>query len=115
MLAEYAGYTEVKDALKSMDIGMNASSRVFPFSIDYNNGATLSVVVKELTRNIMLAMSCVFLCTLFLIGNIITTIIVCSTVSITLINVAGKRIDNDMEFCPFYRNDITADITTNYQ
>ena len=100
-MAEYAGYMEVKNALVSIDIGMNASSRIFPFSIDYNNGVTLSVVVKELTRNIMLAMGCVFLCSLFLIGNIVTTMIVCCTVSITLINVAGKMIDNDMEFCPF--------------
>ena len=101
MLAEYAGYMEVKDALKSMDIGMNASSRVFPFSIDYNNGVTLNVVVKELTRNIMLAMACVFLCTLFLIGNIITTVIVCLTVSITIINVAGKGICNDKKWTFF--------------
>ena len=93
---------EVKDALKSMDIGMNASSRVFPFSIDYNNGVTLNVVVKELTRNIMLAMACVFLCTLFLIGNIITTIIVCLTVSITIINVAGKSFGNNKKLVTFF-------------
>ena len=102
-MAEYAGYMEVKDALASIDIGRNSSSRVFAFSIDYNNGVTLNVVVKEVTRNIMLAMGCVLLCTLFLIGNIVTTMIVCCTVSITLINVAGKRIDNNREFCPFYR------------
>ena len=109
MLAEYAGYREVKDALKSIDIGMNASSRVFPFSIDYNNGVTLNVVVKELTRNIMLAMACVFLCTLFLIGNIITTVIVCLTVSITIINVAGKGIcnDNELDIFSMVLNSIT--------
>ena len=104
MLAEYAGYREVKDALKSIDIGMNTSSRVFPFSIDYNNGVTLNVVVKELTRNIMLAMACVFLCTFFLIGNIITTIIVCLTVSITITNVAGRSIGNNKESDTFVRN-----------
>ena len=114
MLAEYAGYMEVKDALKSMDIGMNASSRVFPFSIDYNNGVTLNVVVKELTRNIMLAMACVFLCTLFLIGNIITTVIVCLTVSITITNVAGKGNCNDTEldtFCRKYYSMVLKGIT----
>ena len=89
-MADLAGYKDVQEAVKSVDLEMNSSSRVFPHASDYNNAVTLGVVVEELTRNIMLAMVCVFICTLFLIANIITTLIVCFTVSITLMDVAGK-------------------------
>ena len=89
-MGEFAGYKEVQDAVKSVDLGMNSSSRVFPHATAYNNGITLSVVVAELVRNIALAMVSVIICTLFLIANIITTLLVCLTVSITLMDVAGK-------------------------
>ena len=90
-MAEFAAYEDVQEAVKSVDLGMNKSSRVFPFAMNYNNGVTLNVVVTELSRNISLAMACVFICTLFLIANLVTTLLVCCTVSITLMNVAGKN------------------------
>ena len=87
-MGEFAGYEDIQDAVKSVDLGMNSSSRVFPHAQAYNNGITLSVVVMELVRNIMLAMVSVFLCTLFLIANIVTTLLVCMTVSITLMDLS---------------------------
>ena len=92
ILAEFAAYEDVQEAVKSVDLGMNKSSRVFPFAMNYNNGVTLNVVVTELSRNISLAMGCVFICTLFLIANVVTTLIVCLTVAITLVDVAGKTL-----------------------
>ena len=89
-MGELAGYKEVQEAVKSVDLGMNSSSRVFPHAERDNSGVTLGVVVIELIRNIMLAMMCVFICTLFLIANISTAIIVCFTVFITLMDVAGS-------------------------
>ena len=89
-MGELAGYKEVIEAVNSVDLEKNESSRVFPHASNYNNAVTLGVVVTELTRNILLAMLCVFTCTLFLIGNIVMTLIVSCTVSITLVDVAGK-------------------------
>jgi multidrug efflux pump subunit AcrB len=89
-MGDLAGYRDVQAAVNSVDLGMNSSSRVFPHAKDYDRGVTLDVVVMELFRNITLAMVCVFICTLFLIANIITTLIVCLTVSITLMDVAGN-------------------------
>ena len=89
-MADFDAYKEVQEAVKSFDLEGNGSTRVFPHATNYNNAVTLDVVVTELFRNIMLAMVCVFICTLFLIANIITTLIVCLTVSITLMDVAGK-------------------------
>ena len=92
-MGQYAAYQEVQKAVKSIDLGQNESSQVFAHSGDYNNAVTLNVVIFELTRNILLALLCVFICTLFLIGNIVSTVIVCLTVSVTLLDVAGKQIE----------------------
>ena len=90
LMGQYDAYQEVQKAVKSIDLGQNESSQVFAHSGDYNNAVTLNVVIFELTRNILLALLCVFICTLFLIGNIVSTRIVCFTVSVTLLDVAGK-------------------------
>ena len=89
MVAEYKGIKQVDDAVKGFDIGINGSSQIFAFSNSYVNAICLSIVVTELSRNIILAMVCVFVCTLFLIANLPATIIVCFTVAITLMDVAG--------------------------
>ena len=89
-MGELAGYKEVQEGLKLLDLGMNSSRRVFAHATEYNSGVTLEVVVTELSRNIMLAMLCVFICTLFLIANIIATLLVCFAVSITILDVAGN-------------------------
>lgn len=90
MLAGYKGYKQVDDAVRGFDLGLNGTSKVFAFSNSYIHRITLSIVVEELSRNIMLAMVCVFICSLFLIANLPATIIVCFTVAITLTDVAGS-------------------------
>ena len=89
-MSEFAAYKDVAMALRSVDLGMNESSRVFHHAKQYDNGITMSVVVSELLRNILLAMACVFVCSLFLIANITATLLVCCSVSVTLMCVAGK-------------------------
>ena len=68
---------------------------MFHHAKQYGDGITMSVVVAELTRNILLAMVCVFVCSLFLISNVTATLIVCCSVSVTLLCVAGKTFDNN--------------------
>ena len=92
MLAEFDAFKEVEETVKSFAMGGNSSSQLFIYSERYSYRITLSVVVGELSRNIMLAMSCVFVCVLFLIANFTATIIVCCTVAITLMDVAGNDI-----------------------
>ena len=92
MLGELDGYNSVREAVKSVDLGTNESSRVFAHAEQYNNGVTLGVVVWELLRNMLLALLSVFICVLFLMANIFATFIVCATVSITLLDVAGRKI-----------------------
>ena len=89
-MSEFAAYKDVAMALRSVDLGLNESSRVFHHAKQYDNGITMSVVVSELLRNILLAMACVFVCSLFLIANITATLLVCCSVSVTLMCVAGK-------------------------
>ena len=91
-------------ALKSVDLGMNESSRLFHHAKQYDNGITMSVVVAELTRNILLAMVCVFVCSLFLIANVTATLIVCCSVSVTLMCVAGKIFRFYFNFTSFSLN-----------
>ena len=90
-LADFAGYKEVEEVVNSVDLGKESTSRVFPYSESYSNGVIMNVVVTELSRNILLAMAAVFICSLFLIANITTTLIVCFNVSVTLMCVAGNH------------------------
>ena len=90
-LADFAGYKEVEEVVNSVDLGKDSTSLVFPYSKSYNNGVIMNVVVTELSRNILLAMAAVFICSLFLIANITTTLIVCFNVSVTLMCVAGNH------------------------
>ena len=98
-MSEFAAYKDVAMALRSVDLGMNESSRVFHHAKQYDNGITMSVVVSELLRNILLAMACVFVCSLFLIANITATLLVCCSVSVTLMCVAGKNLYNIFQRC----------------
>lgn len=77
--------------MNSVDLGMDNTSLVFPYAKSYNNGVIMNVVVTELSRNILLAMACVFICSLFLIANLTTTLIVCFNVSVTLMCVSGNH------------------------
>ena len=80
----------IESVIQSIDLAPNESSRVFPYSKQYSQSITSSVLLNELWMNILGALVCVFLCTLLFLGNLPITIIVCCTVSITLLDVAGK-------------------------
>ena len=64
-------------------------ARVFAFSQLYSNYKTMEIITTELVRNILLALLCVFLATLFLIANLFASILVVISVFITLIEVGG--------------------------
>ena len=81
---------DVNAAVKSIDLGLNSCSRVFAHSSQQRTTVTLDFVITELQRNILLAMLAVFICTFFLLADIIGSLIVLATVVMTLVDVAGK-------------------------
>ena len=62
---------------------------MFATSQPYGNYITIDIITSELVRNILMALSVVFICTLILIANFVTSFIVLVTVFFTIINVAG--------------------------
>ena len=75
--------------IKSLISNANLTGKVFPISIFYPAWETDEVISKELYRNIGLAIICVFITTLFLLNNIITSLLVIFCVMLSLIDVAG--------------------------
>ncbi len=66
-----------------------ADAKVFGSSQEYVNYVTLETITEELLRNILLALLCVLLATLFLLADVFMSLIVVLNVLITLINVTG--------------------------
>lgn len=67
----------------------NFSSRVFPMCIGYASWETDEVISKELYRNILLAILCVFITTWILLFNLGASLQVLGCVVLTLVNVGG--------------------------
>lgn len=67
----------------------NFSGNVFATSQAYPPYLTTDIITSELTRNILMALGVVFICTLVLIANFVTSAIVLLTVTLTIVNVAG--------------------------
>ena len=65
------------------------SARVFATSQEYGSYITMDIITEELYRNILMALAVVFLCTIILIADLATSIIVLVTVTLTVVNVAG--------------------------
>ena len=80
-------YDLVDGYKKKFDGG--SGSDVFPMSYDYFNYITMEILTTELVRNILLALVCVFLATLFLIANLFASIIVVVSVLLALIDLGG--------------------------
>ena len=78
--------------IKTFDISSDEKSIVFPFSHTYVQSIITKTILKELPMNILGALVAVFLCTLLFLGNLPITLIICGTVSITLLDVAGTHI-----------------------
>jgi Niemann-Pick C1 protein len=75
----------VKDLIASA----NLSGRVFPISIGYASWETDEVISHELYRNIVLAIICVFITTLFLLANLSASLLVLLCVVLSLVDVGG--------------------------
>ena len=67
----------------------NLTGKVFPISIFYPMWETDEIISKELYRNIGLALICVFVTTLILINNVVTSLIVMFCVVLSLVDVGG--------------------------
>jgi Niemann-Pick C1 protein len=65
------------------------SARVFAFSEAYGEYVVLDIITSELTRNLLLALFCVFVATLFFLAHLFSSLIVVLNVFITLVNVGG--------------------------
>ena len=75
--------------IKNLISEANITGKVFPISIFYPAWETDEVIAKELYRNIGLAFICIFITTLFLINNVITSFLVIFCVMLSLVDVAG--------------------------
>eukprot|EP00095_Tigriopus_kingsejongensis_P001088 maker-scaffold193_size270907-snap-gene-0.15 protein:Tk01088 transcript:maker-scaffold193_size270907-snap-gene-0.15-mRNA-1 annotation:"hypothetical protein DAPPUDRAFT_306990" len=75
--------------IKELIAQVNASGRIFPMSQGYTLWETDEIISEELYRNLGLAVLCVFITTLFLISNVITSFLVLVCVILSLIDVGG--------------------------
>ncbi len=71
------------------DDGSNPEAEVFAMSPAYGDYVLMGVIVKELYRNVLLAMGCVFVAALFLIANLTASAIVVGCVFMSIIDVGG--------------------------
>ena len=65
------------------------SGNVFGSSQIYSTYLTIDTITSELIRNMVMAMAVVFFCSLILLAHFVTSAIVLSTVTLTIVNVAG--------------------------
>ena len=75
--------------IKNLIKNANLTGKVFPISIFYPAWETDEVISQELYRNLGLATICIFITTLFLINNVITSLLVMVCVLLSLVDVAG--------------------------
>ncbi|TRY77454.1 hypothetical protein TCAL_08010 [Tigriopus californicus] len=78
-----------EDSIKKWSDKFGANARVFAYSALYANYVTMEIISEELLRNIGLALLCVFIATLILIGDLLASIIVVITVVMVLVDVSG--------------------------
>jgi len=87
---EIEGLDSVQDDIKPGTITSESNELLpFAYALDYIGWETNKVISKELIRNILLAGLCVFIVTLFLISNILTSLLVLVCVVASLVNLAG--------------------------
>ncbi len=100
--SRYDGAAESQDMMELMndfadkyksalvpDDGSNPEAEVFAMSPAYGDYVLMGVIVKELYRNVLLAMGCVFVAALFLIANLTASAIVVGCVFMSIIDVGG--------------------------
>ena len=76
---------EVFEAIEKQEF----SGKVFATSQAYSSYITMEIITAELYRNMAMALGVVFVCTLILIADLTTSLIVLITVTLTVVNVAG--------------------------
>lgn len=79
----------IHDALKTVDLD---GGKVFEDTDGNLKYIVQDTIVHELSRNLLLALTAVFVCTLFLMGDVRPSLIVLFTIIITLVNVGGEII-----------------------
>ncbi len=67
----------------------DSETGVFPMSQGYFDFVTVEIITEELYRNILLALLCVFIATLFLIADLFASILVCISVFFALVDLGG--------------------------
>ena len=82
------GIVAMKDVFAIVD-KYSFSGNVFATSQSYGSYLTIDIITGELIRNVLMALGVVFVCTLILIADLATSIIVLLTVSLTIVDVAG--------------------------
>ncbi|KAJ8306408.1 hypothetical protein KUTeg_016953 [Tegillarca granosa] len=87
-------FNSSKEEIEAMDNTQSIINSIFggdcfAYSEVYNLYETNRVIQTELYRNLGIAMCCVFVVTLILIANFVTSLMVFSCVFLTLINVGG--------------------------
>ena len=75
--------------VKSLIKNANLTGKIFPLSQGYASWETDEVISAELYRNIGLAIGCIFVTTVILVGNLVCSILVLIMVVISLIDVGG--------------------------
>lgn len=78
-----------EESIKKWSNKFGPNARVFAYSGLYANYVTMEIISEELLRNIGLALLCVFIATLILIGDLLASIIVVITVVMVLVDVSG--------------------------
>ena len=81
---------KLQELFESANIAQEENTRLFPFSYQYTHSIISQIIFQELPNNLIGALISVFLCTLLFLGNLTATLAICVTISITLIDVAGK-------------------------
>jgi len=83
--AQYPALVKVKQIIEDS----NFSGNVFPLTREYSSWETDEVIVRELVRNLGIALACVFLTTLLLLANFLGSVIVLLCVAVTLVDLCG--------------------------
>merc|ERR1711962_528350 len=83
--AQYPALVKVKEIIEDS----NFSGNVFPLTREYSSWETDEVIVRELVRNLGIALACVFLTTLLLLANFLGSVIVLLCVAVTLVDLCG--------------------------
>ncbi|XP_046328844.2 protein patched homolog 1-like isoform X1 [Haliotis rufescens] len=93
MAFQHVGFPDSQSEVKAMDTIREVISSIlpscFPYSRRYQGWETNKVIQLELYRNLGLAFACVFVVTLILIANFLTSVLVFTCVTFTLVNVGG--------------------------